>query len=259
MLKSKGIGDSDWKELYMANAPWVRIANSVRQFVVLIETPSGRGTGFVVPPLPGSNHQTVITAYHVVDHALAWREPIKITHFPTKKQAFLNVNSRLITPNQARDQVIIQFSADALPLPANTIEMLPANSRVNDGVEAGWLGYPAVAPNNLCFFTGCISTWLANDEAYLVDGVAINGVSGGPAFYENEKGEIVIVGIVTEYRPNVATGKLLPGVSLIRSISPLMAFYAQLRETVKSMPVEDAKVQDMPEDKNADGLPTNLM
>ena len=242
----------------MSNAPWVRIANAVRQSVVLIETPSGRGTGFVVPPLPGSNHQTIITAHHVVDHALAWREPIKVTHFPTKKQAFLDVNSRIITPNQGRDQVIIQFSADELSLPANTIEMLPANVRVNDGVESGWLGYPAVAPNNLCFFAGCISTWLEKDEAYLVDGVAINGVSGGPAFYEDENGKIVIIGIVTEYRPNIATGKLLPGVSLIRSISPLMAFYAHLKKTVKSAPVEDAKVQDIPEGKITEAHPTSL-
>jgi len=242
----------------MANAPWIRIADSVRNFVVLIETPSGRGTGFVVPPLPGSDLQTVITAHHVIDHALDWREPIKITHFPTRKQAFLNVNSRIITPNPARDQVIIQFSANELPLPANNIAMVQANVRVFDGVEAGWLGYPAVAPNNLCFFTGCISTWLANDEAYLVDGVAINGVSGGPAFYEDESGNIFIIGIVTEYRPNVATGKLLPGVSLIRSISPLMAFYDHLRKSIEPKPVEAAKVQDIPVAKDVGGLPTSL-
>lgn len=74
----------------MPEAHWVRIVNEVRDCVVLIDTPTGRGTGFVVQPPPGSPHQAVITAHHVINHALNWREPIKITHFPSGKQVFLD-------------------------------------------------------------------------------------------------------------------------------------------------------------------------
>jgi hypothetical protein len=194
-----------------------------------------------------------MTAHHVIDHALTWREPIRITHFPSGKQAFLDVNARIITPNALRDMVLIQFSADDLQLPANAIDILPKGKRVLDGVQAGWLGFPAVAPFNLCFFTGHISTWLEHDEAYLVDGVAINGVSGGPAFYEDENGKMWIIGVVTEYRPNIATGTALPGVSLIRSTSPLMELYASMQEQI-----EAAKVEDIPEQEVQGGLPTSL-
>ena len=237
----------------MSQAPWVKIANAVKDCVVLIETPGGRGTGFIVQPPPGSTHQTVVTAYHVIDHALSWREPIKITHFPSGKQAFLDVNARNITPNQGRDMALIQFSAKDLPLPQNKVGMLKEGARLNEGVQTGWLGYPAVAPFNLCFFTRHISAWLEPDEAYLVDGVAINGVSGGPAFYETEQGEILIIGLVTEYRPNLATGKVLPGVSLIRSTGPVMQFYAELKKQLDA-----AKVQDIPKAQSQGGLPTSL-
>lgn len=238
----------------MPEALWVRIANTIRDCVVLIETPSVRGTGFVVKPLPGSKHQAVITAHHVIDHALNWREPIKIRHFPSNKQAFLSINAYEITPNPTRDQALIQFSAKELPLPRNDVEILMADTRLNEGVHIGWLGFPVVAPLNLCFFAGHISTWLDHEEAYLVDGVAINGVSGGPAFYEDEGGKIWIIGLITEYRPNLANGNILPGVSLIRSTNPLMQFYKTLQKQLES-----AKVQDIPKAESQGGIPMSLV
>lgn len=237
----------------MPEAHWVRIVNEVRDCVVLIDTPTGRGTGFVVQPPPGSPHQAVITAHHVIDHALNWREPIKITHFPSGKQVFLDVNTRAIIPNPSRDQALIQFAAQDLPLPLSKVEILTGGKRLLEGVQTGWLGFPAVAPFNLCFFSGHISAWLEPDEAYLVDGVAINGVSGGPAFYEDENGKIWIIGLVTEYRPNIATGNILPGVSLIRSTNPLVKFYATLK-----MQLEAAKVQDIPKSESQGGIPTSF-
>ncbi len=237
----------------MADLTWVNASAAVRDCAVPIETPTGRGTGFAVQPPPGTTHQTVMTAHHVIDHALKWREPIRITHFPSGKQAFLGPGARVITPNASRDMALIQFSADDLQLPANGIDILKKKKYVLDSVQVGWLGYPAVAPNNICFFTGYISTWLERDEAYLVDGVAINGVSGGPAFYEGENGKMWIIGIVTEYRPNYATGAPLPGVSLIRSTSPLMEFYDSMQEQIES-----ATVEEIPEQESSGGLPTGL-
>jgi hypothetical protein len=132
------------------------------------------------------------------------------------------------------------------------------NKRLNPGVETGWLGFPAVAPFNLCFFCGHISAWLENDEAYLVDGVAINGVSGGPAFVQDDQENPTIIGLVTEYRPNFASGAPLPGVSLVRSINPLVQHYATLKEQMEKKQMEAAKVQEIPENQARGGSPTSL-
>jgi len=238
----------------MATSMWANAVATVREHVLLIETPSGRGTGFVVPPPPGTTNPCIITAWHVIAHADQWREPIKLTHFPSGKQAFLNPDARAINAAAGRDQAVLQLPPDALPLPSTSLPLLQVDTRYNEGVEIGWLGYPAVAaPSSLCFFCGHISTWLEPDEAYLVDGVAINGVSGGPAFVQDDKENPIVIGLVTEYRPNFATGNALPGVSLVRSINPLLKHYTQMQKQL-----EEPKVQDIPENELQGGIPTSV-
>lgn len=234
----------------MPTSTWAQQVKTVSEHIVLIETPSMRGTGFVVQSPPGSNDSCVITAWHVVRHATEWREPIKLTHFPSGKQVFLETNSRVINPAQGRDQALIMFPPNALPLPTNRLPFHKVDIRYNEGIEMGWLGYPAVAPANLCFFCGHISTWMQKEEAYLVDGVAINGVSGGPAFVQDDKGNPIIVGLVTEYRPNFATGEARPGLSLVRSINPLLKHYTELQKQL-----EQPHVEDIPEEVQEEALP----
>lgn len=242
----------------MATSLWSNAVAQVSQYAILIETPGARGTGFVVPSPPGCANSCIITAWHVVQHAHEWREPIKLTHFPSKKQAFLNAASRNINPAAGRDQAIVEFSAKDLPLPTERLHLMELNTRLNEGVETGWLGFPAVAPSNLCFFCGHISSWLEQDEAYLVDGVAINGVSGGPAFVQDDKENAILVGLVTEYRPNYATGAPLPGVSLVRSINPLVKHYATLKDQLEKKMIEAAKVQVIPQNQLPGGQHTAL-
>ena len=70
-------------------------------------------------------------------------------------------------------------------------------------------------------------------ESYLVDGVAINGVSGAPAFFIDPKtSELKICGVISNYYPNRSTGEALPGLSMIRSV---MTY----RETLKSLKTID--------------------
>jgi hypothetical protein len=165
---------------------------------------------------------------------------------------FLDNTSRNVSSAANRDQAIIEFTAEGIILPETRLSLFEAGSRLLEGVEIGWIGFPAVAPNTVCFFHGHISAWLENDEAYLVDGVAINGVSGGPAFIQTDEAS-VIVGIVTEYRPNIATGSPLPGVSLIRAINPLSRHYAS-----KQKELETAKVQDIPKEESGAATQTSL-
>ena len=63
------------------------------------------------------------------------------------------------------------------------------------GNEIGWLGFPAVETTSLCFFGGRISAWNDTAKFYFVDGVAIHGVSGGPAFFLTHP-EPMLVGVV---------------------------------------------------------------
>lgn len=91
---------------------------------------------------------------------------------------------------------------------------------VRQGIQIGWCGFPAVAPNDLCFFAGHISAHLKDRRSYLVDGVAINGVSGGPAFVRsNSSYPVDVCGVVTAYIPNRATGETLPGVCWVQDVS----------------------------------------
>ncbi len=89
------------------------------------------------------------------------------------------------------------------------------------GNKIGWLGFPAIPTASLCFFAGDVSAWVQSLSAYLVDGVAINGVSGGPAFHilEFDPGAVWIIGVFSAYMPNRATGEVLPGLSVVRDVS----------------------------------------
>jgi hypothetical protein len=68
-----------------------------------------------------------------------------------------------------------------------------------------------LVPGTLCFFCGHISSAYAQSR-YFIDGVAIGGVSGGPAFYHSEDDDgIRIVGSITAYTPAKSGGESLPG------------------------------------------------
>ena len=71
-----------------------------------------------------------------------------------------------------------------------------------------------------------ISAACAGSGDYLVDGVVINGVSGGPAFVLRGN-EPHLIGLVSAYFPNEATGKPSPGLGFIASISPLLHYFAK--------------------------------
>jgi hypothetical protein len=224
----------------MSASIWAKTVNLLKEYVVRIETPSGHGTGFVVPAPAGNSDRCIVTAWHVINHANEWQEPIKINHLHSGKQVFLKPDQRMINSAPARDQALIFFSAAELPFPNVDLLFAEEDRHYVEGVEVGWLGFPAVASANQCFFCGHISSYIENIEAYLVDGVAINGVSGGPAFIQSTEEKPIIIGLVTEYHPNLSSGTALPGVSLVRSINPLIKHYkAEQQRTLKEVEVQD--------------------
>lgn len=200
--------------------PWHVAFQRVEPYVVKITTPSAAGTGFLVALTPNKELIGIATAAHVIDYPHYWEQPIRIEHFSSGKTAFLNHSDRFIETNSARDTGSIVLRR-GVPVPERALPTISEARHLKVGVDVGWVGFPAIAPSNLCFFSGAISSWVESDGFYFVDGVAIDGVSGGPAFSINRDNEVQIIGVVSAYVPNRATGVPLPGLCVIRDVAPL--------------------------------------
>jgi hypothetical protein len=125
--------------------------------------------------------------------------------------------------------------------------VIPEGKIKKVGVELGWVGFPAVSPRSLCFFSGRVSARMRNDKTYLVDGVAINGVSGGPAF-SCSGNAVELVGVVSAYIANRATGEILPGLAVVQDVHQFQVLAKQLKSldeaATKKAEEEAASAQD---------------
>lgn len=122
-------------------------------------------------------------------------------------------------------------------LPEVPVDLTPVEQPCAIGTNIGWLGFPNIEMNTLCFFSGTVSAHNEVSKAYLVDGVAINGVSGGPVFHVPEPHTVQIIGIVSAYHANRATGETLPGLLRAQDVSHFDA----IAKTVKSVDEDRAK------------------
>ncbi len=203
---------------------WHEATDFVSQYIVRITTPSGHGTGFYLTKTTNPDECLIATAAHVVQHAHDWDEPIRIEHHASGKSVVLKFRERFIFIENRCDIAGIVFHKSEIPFPETAMQLAPVGKSLKTGAEVGWLGFPALAPDGaMCFFGGRVSSYIQSISAYLVDGVAINGVSGGPAF-TNLGGQVSLIGVVSAYIPNRVTGESLPGVSLVRDIAALRAY-----------------------------------
>ena len=205
---------------------WSKGLDEVKNFVVKIEIPDSYGTGFLITRRKRQEivQVGIATAYHVIAHAERWLEPIRLIHYISNKEVVILPNQRQISVNQNRDLALLCISENILPFAKDIPAINKEPTIIPSGTHVGWCGFPNIVRNRLCFFAGHISANYDEAGDYLVDGVAIHGVSGGPAFYmDNEKA--VILGLVTNYFPNVATGQVLPGISLIRSVKHYIDYF----------------------------------
>lgn len=209
---------------------WIKALESVKPYVFKVRTPTGSGTCFQISFREPTGFCGVATALHVVEHAHEWEDPIKLIRYVSGATVTLREEKRVIITYPDVDLAFILFDAGEMPIEKSSLPMIEETKRKKQGVEMGWCGFPAVAPNDLCFFTGRNSSWLDSEGSYLVDGVAINGISGGPAFTIYGEGA-EICGVVSAYIPNRATGESLPGVCVIRDVAP----YQQALQALKSL------------------------
>jgi hypothetical protein len=208
---------------------WNEVVDRVTPYVVKIETPEGHGTGFVCLYNDDKSLCGIATANHVIQHADIWKQPIRLIHFPSKSMQFLKDEDRFIYDDQVNDSAVILFSPENLGLPQSLINLFPTEDQLPIGAEVGWLGFPALGANTLCFFSGNVSAREESQHSYLIDGVAINGVSGGPVVYSTTAHGVQIVGAISAYRANRASGGTLPGLSVARDVSHFHQIASRIR------------------------------
>jgi Trypsin-like peptidase domain len=198
---------------------WDKAIKTVSPHVVKIETPTGYGTGFLAFYNLAHDWCGIATAAHVVSHADEWQQPIRIRNEVSTAPKFLQANERVIYLDRVNDSAVVLFFKGELQLPESPIALMPMDEPCGIGVDIGWLGYPAIEPHSLCFFAGTVSARQATRKAYLIDGVAINGVSGGPVFHCPTPEVVQVIGCVTAYHANRATGEALPGLLRAQDVS----------------------------------------
>lgn len=208
---------------------WNEPVAKVIPHIVKIETPSGHGTGFLCFYNFDGSWVGIATAEHVIAHETKWAQPIRLTQYPSGKSALLPPGKdRIVWTSPQNDSAVIivpKAKLADLVLPDTTLPLLPSDKQLPIGNEVGWLGYPALgsSANTVCFFSGTISARQEEQRAYLVDGVSINGCSGGPVVWSTAAEGVQIVGAVSAYIVNRATGESLPGLAVAQDVSYFLA------------------------------------
>ncbi len=218
---------------------WHQAVDLIRPHVVRIYTPQGSGTGFLVSRSDDGSVYGIATAAHVVSQAHYWEQPIRLQPAIGGEVVLLRSGDRAIVIDESRDTAVILLNNPALGLPAQPSPLMDEGYFLKVGNPIGWLGFPAIQGANLCFFTGTVSAYGEASHAYFVDGVAINGVSGGPAFTADDGGPRII-GLVSAYVPNRATGETLPGLGIVRDVTHFHELIGQLKS------VDEAKAKEAP-------------
>ena len=191
-------------------AEWDEVIRQVSTQVVKIETQEGWGTGFIAYGDSESWVRTVATAHHVIENA--YGNPFTITS-DQRTFTFGRPGRRDIVTARIGELDAVTLVLVHRDLPMPVVPFLERHEpALAVGMEIGWLGFPRIA-DGLCFFSGRVSA-IVDEVHFLVDGTAIHGVSGGPAFCITENGPR-IVGSITAYRPNRVEDGLLPGLSFV--------------------------------------------
>jgi hypothetical protein len=227
---------------------WDRAISTVSAHVVKIATPTNYGTGFLAFHNHDHSFCGIATAAHVVSHADEWQQPIRIQTASASR--FLSVSDRVIFLDRSTDSAVVLFLKGDLQLPELPIALMPSGEVCGIGIDVGWLGYPVIEPDMLCFFAGTVSARHDSRRSYLVDGVAINGVSGGPVFHcpSPESDLVQIIGCVSAYHANRATGETLPGLLRAQDVSHFHAVASHVlsidEANLKKREFEEAQSQE---------------
>lgn len=250
---------------------WYKVYEKLKPYMVRIETETGFGTGFLFGYAANHSLAAFATACHVVEDVEEWRKPIKIRHYTSGKVAYFENAERVILLDHMKDTATILVKPSAFNLPPATLPLLPSDKSKKIGVDVGWAGFPALSPYDLCFFSGSVSFYRSDYSSYLIDGVAINGVSGGPVFSGLEDSTPQIIGVISAYMANRRPGEALPGllraqdltivhehIKTLQSLDDAKQKEDELQKKVSkesAPPVAAITVKPEPDEKDADAQP----
>ena len=199
MTKEKATKEN-WPEM-----PWDRVVDLAERIVFQIRAGDSRGTCFAISigkqPKSPSTHYMFATAWHVVENAADSSLTMSMLSANGKisfeaKGGFYQI---IQLESEVFDTALIYLRTSEEILPqGHLLPMLDWDREMPKGTEIGWVGFPVIGGGEFCFFKGTISGHVKSPPTYLVDGVAINGVSGGPALDNRAH----IIGLVSSYMPN---------------------------------------------------------
>ena len=160
---------------------WHQAVRVIAPHIVGISTPTLRGTGFLVSHSTITPIVGIATAHHVAAHAHEWEHPIRITHHDSKQSILLRHGERAIFLDEANDTAGVVFQKGELAPPDQPPLLIAEKRSVKVGGEIGWLGFPAVSPSELCFFSGRVSAYSSDSGHQRTLAVSGRVVEGGRA------------------------------------------------------------------------------
>jgi hypothetical protein len=202
---------------------WDEAVDRVSQSVFRLYAGSSAGTGFLVSlgrdRESDAHYAFIATAWHVLEKLPGTSDDLEIVSVDGKTIFTSAANKLGFHPiGDARcDTGLIVVKTDEPILGQNDLlPLFPHDYVLARGADIGWLGFPGITEPELCFFHGYVSGYLNDPPTYLIDGVAINGVSGGPAFDNRAH----IIGLVSAYVPNrIDEVTTLPGLMTLVPIN----------------------------------------
>lgn len=223
---------SKWPSL-----PWDKVVDRVSPIVFRVYAPSSLGTAFVISigrtESPDDHAAIFATARHVVDADIGSGKKIELVSV-NRERKFSSDDDEIRVQHlgeEPHDTVLLMVrSRHPILSQSELLPMMEWDKQLARGSQLGWLGFPGIFEPELCFFSGHVSGYRNDRPTYLVDGVAIGGVSGGPAFDDRAH----IIGMVSSYVPNQIDPKTtLPGVLTLVPINAIRLFMeANMRATV---------------------------
>lgn len=206
---------------------WPSAVEKIIPFVVKIQTKDKFGTGFIF--WQNETYCCIATAKHVISHAneSGWEQPILITQ-PNGYSIRCYPDHRNIRQSEDEygDSAAILVNKSGLVMPGRCLPLWDWGFIPPIGAEVGWLGYPILIHHTRLqpsFFSGIISNVFTELAQFMIDGVSIHGVSGGPVFCCVSDKEPRVIGTISSYfanRVQVANGvEAWPGLALSHDFS----------------------------------------